>query len=323
MQTHQDGMKPAKPRPYMPHHGPGDDPFGGLAEALPPAARASGLSSTVAQKITAFAAETGNGAWPNLPRADVANRLAMLQKTPDNIRQYRLNACGPAAAMHLFATRDFAGFTDLVIGLYNTGSGAFGSLAVKSSGLEALDPMAFATDPFPNTLLLDWMLLASLRKTSNDDFDGTPEEAWDAITWPSEMVDWLKSGVGFASVEDQTTTTFILNESVDHLKALKVTPDIQPVLFINVSLLLGKMGKKGKLSAKKLSNSYTASQGIFEQIGGKGTSMVADHWVPLLEPITDASREVKVWSWGGTKMLPPADDPIWGEAYFGAVVAKA
>jgi hypothetical protein len=322
MEMQKTGKQRPAARPFAPHVGPGEDPFGGLAEAMPARPLGMGLSSTVAQKITAFAAEKGNGAWPNLSRSDIANRLAMLQKTPANVRQYKLNACGPAAAMYVLATRDFGAFADLVIDLYNTGSGAFGTLTVKSSGLEKLDPMAFPTDAFPNTLLLDWMLLASLRKTSNDDFDGTPEAAWDAITWPSDMVSWLKSGVGFAKVEDQTTDYFIFNESVDDLKALKMSSDVQPILFVNVSLLLDKGGKKGKRSAKKMSKSHMAQQGIFGKIGEKGTSLFPNHWAPLLEPITDVTKPVKVWSWGGTEMLPPANDAIWEEAYFGAVVAR-
>jgi len=323
MDMQKTGNKPGAPRPFVPHHGAGDDPFADLAKALPARPVVSGQSSAIAQKISAFAAQTGNGVWPNLPRADIAARLAVLQAKPSNIRQYRLNACGPAAVMHLFATRNFEGFVDLVIGLYNTGSGAFGSLKVKSDGLEGLEPLKFKADPFPPSLLLDWMVLASLRRTSNDDFDGTPEEAWDAISWPSDMVAWLKSGVGFSSVDDQTTATFILNESVDHLKKLKVTADDQPVLFINVSLLLEKEGKKGKQSAKKLSQSYVPAQGVLGKIGAKGASLVADHWVPLLAPITDDTKPVKVWSWGDKKEFPPANDPIWKEAYFGAVVAKA
>lgn len=324
MEMQKTGGHRAGRRPFVPHVGPGDDPFGGLAETVPHRPRAGGLSSALARKITAFAAEKGNGAWPNLSRSDIANRLAMLQKSPANIRQYKLNACGPAAVMHVQATRDFAAFADLVIGLYNTGKGAFGSLTVKSSGLEKLDPAAFPTDPFPNNLLLDWMVLASLRKTSNDDFDGTPEADWEAISWPSDMVRWLRSGVGFAKAEDQTTTTFILNESVDHLRALKVSPDVQPILFVNVGLLLDKDGKKGAQAAKKMAMSHAAQQGgVFDKIGNKATSLFPNHWAPLLEPVTDVTKPVKVWSWGGTQMMPPANDPIWEEAYFGAVVAGA
>lgn len=311
----QTGHRTARsPKPFEPHFGPGTDPF----ETLLPSPRGMGrragsLSGTVAQRIAAFGARTGNGAWPKLPRANIAQRLAALQSRPDNIRQYNLNACGPAAAMHLHATRDFAAFANMVMTLYDDGKAAFGKIGLRSDDLDGIDPQAFAGNATPGHLLLDWMILASLRKNDSAFFDGTPDDNLSAITTPGEMVHWLKDGVGFAEADAQTNLAF--NKDLDHLRGLKVAPDLQPVLLVNSGVLRGKSDKKTKRAEKKSAK----SQGII----GKGLAMFPNHWAPLLQPVTDDTKPVRVWSWGGPQDFPSLDTPVWSEGYWGAVVARA
>jgi hypothetical protein len=274
---------------------------------------AGSLSGTLAGRIATFGAGTGNGAWPNLPRANVAQRLAALQAAPDGIRQYNLNACGPAAVMHLHATRDFPAFADMAMALYDDGKASFGKIGLRSDGLDGIDPQAFAGTPTPGHLLLDWMILASLRKKDSAFFDGTPDDDLSAITTPGELVAWLQDGVGFAEADDQTNLA--LNKDLDHLRGLDVTPELQPVLLVNAGVLRGASDKKTGRAEKKSAK----AQGIL----GKGLAMFPSHWAPLLAPVTDDAKPVRLWSWGGPQDFPPLSTPVWSEGYWGAVVARA
>lgn len=305
------------PRPFEPHLGPGADPYGHLDAIAPRFAGVRGLSNTIAQRIGTFANKSGTGAWPNLPRADIAARLTDLAANPVLIDQHRLNACGPAAAMFLHARRNTSDFVDMVISLYDTGAGTFGSLSIKGHSLPQKDPAAFSGG-WPGHLLLDWMVLSSLRRSEDEtsgatfEFDGTPDEQISGITGSGDMVKWLTKGVGYGSAKDETN--YLTNKGLSHLRGLAPDAKTNPVLLINVSSI-----QSGAKKAPKISKS---AGGIFDKLQGKGQSFFPNHWVVLKKPVPDNATPVNVWTWGTVRDFDPISKTDWDEAYFGAVIAK-
>jgi hypothetical protein len=306
-------------RVFEPHYAAGASPFAGLRPTPP---RASSFTGTIAAKLNAFAARTGNGAWPNLPRSGIAARLQTLARLPQQVYQDGINACGPALAMYLYAKHKTEQFVELAINLYDNGQGQFGSIAVSGQALTGLDPLSWRTDlgvsaageirsGLPvNEWLLDWMLLASLRRSEDRahnatfPFEGRPDDGVSGITFPSEMERWLRDGVGFARVSHDTSVTS--NKGLDQLRALRPSANRIIVLLINVTVIEG--GKKSKGSG----------------IGSRIQRLFPDHYCELEQAITRDSDPVIVWTWGqsGYALPPLSDGDKWEDGFFGAFTCE-
>jgi hypothetical protein len=218
----------------------------------------------------------------------------------------------------LFAKHQTEKFVDLAIGLYDTGQGQFGSIALSGQGLTGLKPLEWRSELGVNSAgeirsglqvnewLLDWMLLASLRRSEDRAhnatfaFDGHPDDGVSGITWPDEMERWLRDGVGFRRVSHDTSV--VSNKSLDTLRALRPSAGRIIVLLINVTVIEG--GKKSK------------SKGI----GARVQRMFPDHYCELEQAITRDADPVLVWTWGqsGYTLPPLSDGDKWEEGFFGA-----
>ena len=302
---------PRAPRVFVPHVAAGVSPF---ADLVPTPVLASSLNATIDAKINAFAAKNGNGKWKNLPRASVANRLKAVAKSPTLIDQDQINACGPAMAMYLFARERTEKFVECAINLYDNGKGAFGILPIFGTGLFDHDPVKWGINP---DLLLDWMMLSSLRRSEDSasgatfKFDGSPDDGASGITWSSDMEKWLKHGVGFSKVTDETS--YFTNESLSHLEKLDPTPDRIIVLLINVDVVTSGSKKGAKKDAK------SKSAGIGERI----MTSFPNHYCELEKKVSVGS-DVIVWTWGqsGYKLAPFTKGDPWEDAYFGAFTCE-
>jgi hypothetical protein len=311
---------PAAPRAFEPHYPAGASPFAALR---PTPARASSFSNGLGEKLTAFASRAGNGRWPNLPRAGVAARLQALARQPHLVYQDGINACGPAIATYLFAKHQTAKFVDYAISLYDNGQGSFGSITVKGDGLFDLKPLEWRSELGANAAgeirsglqlnewLLDWMLLAALRRSEDRahnavvKFEGRPDDGASGITWPGEMERWLRDGVGFARVTEETSV--VRNKSLDHVRGLRPSASRIVVLLINVTVLEG-----GKKKSK--------SKGIGDSV----QRAFPNHYCELEQAIASDTSPVLVWTWGETGYPLPAlsEKEKWEEGYFGAFTCE-
>jgi hypothetical protein len=298
--------RPHVPGAFSPHVAAGPSPFAQLA---PTPARASSLGAGLDGKLSSFAAGTGNGSWPHLPRAAVAARLTELVGDPSKVDQDGLNACGPAAALHLFAKRHPERFADFVIALYEKGKAPFGSIDVSGSGLLTKNPASMAWDgPPPNPL--DWMTMSSLLRTEGDvvRFSGEPSDEFSGITLPGEMERWLKSGIGYSDVDNEANKFF--NKDLDHLRRL--SPGDRDILVLaNVDIIEG--------GAKKSKKSKGTS------IGAKGARLFPNHYFVLEQPVSDDGTKIKAvaWTWGRSGYVFEASHSAWEDGYFGALLARA
>lgn len=291
---------------FKPHVEAGAPPFASL---VPSPARASSLGDALEFKLTSFAAGTGNGAWPKLPRAAIASRLTVLAKDASKVDQAGLNACGPAMAMHLFAKRKPLQFADFAIALYERGKAKFGTLDVSGDGLFGKDPSSMTWDG-NKPELLDWMLLSSVLRSEGGltRFSGEPSDDFSGITFPGELQKWLSSGVGYSSVDDQANV--FLDKDLDHLRKLSPAADLDIVVLINVGVIQGTP-KKGKAKQKT---------GISNKVQG----MFPNHYFELEKPVVDDGTTITAtgWTWGLSGYPFKGDRGDWKDGYYGALLAK-
>jgi hypothetical protein len=292
---------------FNPHVGAGDSPFAALAPTPP---RTSSLS--VDGDLTAFAARSGNGAWPSLPRAQVAARLVELVRDPTPLNQAGLNACGSAAAMYLFAKRRPERFARFAMELYDAGVASFGSIAVSGDGLKHKDPAKMAWAPGTAPHPLDWMMLSAVLRSAGDllHFGGEPSDEASGITLPGELETWLRDGVGYASVTNEANK--FLTRDLDHLRRLAPGPDLDVVLLVNVDVV-------------PLRSTATA---LLEAIGRGARDAVTrrfpNHWPVLQAPVTDDGTRIAAttWTWGRSGYVFDAPHGDWADGYYGAIQAR-
>ena len=298
---------PARRPSFQPHVAAGDSPFAALAPTPP---RASSLS--VDSDLTAFAGRSGNGAWPSLPRAQVAARLVELVRDPTPLNQAGLNACGSAAAMYLFAKRKPEPFARFAMELYEAGAASFGSVAVSGSGLTHKDParMAWGAGRAPHPL--DWMLLSAVLRSAGDllHFGGEPTDEASGITLPGELEHWLRDGIGYASVTGEANK--FLNRDLDHLRRLAPGPDLDVVLLINVDVVPLRSTATALLEA--------IGRGVRDAV----TRRFPNHWPVLQQPVTDDGARIAAttWTWGRSGYVFDAPHADWAAGYYGAIQAR-
>jgi hypothetical protein len=289
---------------FSPHADAGVSPFAALV-ATP--ARASSLGATLDAEVSAFAARTGNGAWPRLPRAQVAARLAELVKDPTRIDQAGLNACGSALAMYLFAKREPERFARFSMILYDRGSAVFGSIPVKGQGLTHKDPASMSWPSGAAPQALDWMLLSALLRSSGDllHFGGEPSDDASGITLPGEMEDWLKRGIGYSSATDEANKFF--NKGLDHLRRLTPSDKLDIVVLVNVGVVESRPGSKG----------------IAGDISNAVQRQFPNHWFVLERPVRDDGSTIsaEAWTWGRSGHVFSGPRSGWDDGYYGAIKA--
>jgi hypothetical protein len=293
----------AGPKPgFAPHVDAGVSPFAALA---PTPGRTVSLSGTISSEIATFAAASGNGAWPHLPRAQVAARLTELVANPTRVNQAGLNACGSAVMTYLFAKRDPERFARFAMLLYERGEAVFGSIPVKGGPLKDKDPAKMAWPPGQVPPTLDWMLLSAFLRT-NGNFGGEPSDDVSAITLPGELEDWLKRGIGYSSVTNEANKFF--NKDLDHLRRLTPANNLDIVVLINVGVVEARSKSKGVAGA----------------ISDAVQSKFPNHWFALEAPVADNGTEIAAtaWTWGQSGYVFRGTHGGWEDGYYGAIKAR-
>jgi hypothetical protein len=289
-------------RGFAPHVDAGVSPFTALT---PTPARSFSLSGTINTEIATFAAASGNGAWPHLPRAQVAARLTELVANPTRVNQAGLNACGSAVMTYLFAKRQPERFARFAMLLYEHGEAVFGSIPVKGGPLKDKNPAKMAWPAGQVPQMLDWLLLSAFLRT-NGDFGGEPSDDISAITLPGELEDWLKRGIGYASVTNEANKFW--NKDLDHLRRLTPANDLDIVVLINVGVIEGRSKSKGVAGA--------ISEGVQRKF--------PNHYFALEAPVADNGREIAAtaWTWGQSGYVFIGARGGWEDGYYGAIKAK-
>jgi len=292
-------------REFVPDYPAGASPFTGL---LPTPPRTSSLGSTASAALDAFATETGTGTWPKLPRNRVALRLTQLVRDPSLLNQAGLNACGPAAALYLFARRWPDQFISFVVDLYDKGEAGLGSVKVKGDGLFDKDPLTLGWATGSEPELLDWMILSAVLRSEGGlaRFSGLPTDSVSGITWPKDMVTWLK-GAGYATVTDNTNLFW--TKGLDDLRGLTPGPQRDVVVLVNVDLVL---------------SAASATQTFVKHVASSALRSLPNHWFVLQQPITEAGGRIKAtaYTWGHGDYVFDASLDAWKSAYYGAVSAE-
>lgn len=213
--------------------------------------------------ITKFANASGGSAFPHLgvSRAIFAKQLRDRVSNPLTIDQNTSSLCGPASLLYFIGSRKPALLAQYVVDLYTSGQASLGSLKLEPG----TDCRNYRVDSSAISAI-DWVMLASLRDSSNSFLDyETPADKAAGITMPAAMTSWLEA-TGFSDVIEHTTLTG--NEDLENLvKAASAHNAGNCVfLFINASVLSGAATPAKK--AKK-----------------KAFWGTANHWVGLITPV--------------------------------------
>lgn len=347
---------PSPPAGFHPQATAGFPPFAALE---PTPSRASSLGVRLAGLLSGFAARTGNGSWPNLPRTVVSTRLVAVTSDVSKLNQAGLNACGPAAALYLLGGRDIDRFADLAIQLYESARASFGSLSVSGDGLTSKDPASMKWSSGSAPELLDWMLLSSTMRSMGTviKFGGGPSDSASGISLPGEMEKWLRDGIGYATGVSNEANKFF-TKSLSHLRGLTPGSGTDVVLLINVDGLhvappsggappppTPPAGGAADAGTTPDAGSVATGDGAAPPDAGlatndpgtaESTSVVAsagsaivtqfpNHWAVLRSPVTDTGSDIRadVWTWGTDHYTVSGTYKEWGDNYYGAVIGRA
>lgn len=266
---------------------------GGTSPRRPRPNRTLDLPDAI-KRLTTFGNSTANGAWNNLPRADVVTRTIELLKNPDALDQGSNSLCGPAAFFNTWIQDDPKAFAGFTMQMYNSGAAAIGGLHIfAGEDLRHQNYMNIKTKLGGTIPSTDWMVMSAIRDSENFffDYEGTPAEDWQGGTTMGEIVSWLESIGLYANVK--TTDEQTLSAAM----ALNPTVNRRVILFVDSEIT----GPQQPISGKK------------------------DHFLALRKPLTvnpDGTLSFTFWTWGDaerTRQIAAAD---FLPLYFGAIIAE-
>lgn len=228
--------------------------------------------------VDTFESSGRTGIWTNIRKDDIVKGLRIRISSPDKINQAGSLLCGPAAFTYELATDDPVNYTKAVIDLFTTGTAVIGTMLLKPSKDLIYNPFTGGIHPS------DWVILASLRDSSNAFFDiENVDDMAGAATIPSTMASWLRN-VGFTKIVNDTNLFFSKGLSNVNNANSYLNDSYRVFLFINSAMLT------------------TAKQ--------ENGSLAPDHWVMLLTPVEvdgagfERTVSFKAYSWGEDKNVP-------------------
>lgn len=294
--------------------------------------------------VDKFSAQTDAGAWPNLSRATVAQRLSQLVSVPTPnsppdmppdqatngpriITQGSLNLCGPASFFEMAIGRDPVAAMQFASDLFNTGSAKLGSLQVspKQDLLQA-DFSAMYAKANSKFEQADWMLMGALRNSTDvfwqGSWQGDPSQMVSAMTRPEELAGWMKSAGLWSSVTD--SGKWATNPGIVAASNIKISDGTDVALLIHANLIA-----QSKLFDPANGNAFpdddprqtppTKTDNTFL------LSSFPNHWVVLLsEILPDAGGQnvrFTIWTWGKRYHLI-APNQVFLDNYYGAVISQ-
>jgi peptidoglycan hydrolase-like protein with peptidoglycan-binding domain len=299
----------------------GEGPAGGTDQLSSPAlvqvyvqATLSGSGCTEQQFAALKALDIdATGPWAHVDWGAVQVGAARRVFDPSLISQESLNVCGPATLANMQADVNPLGYARFVLDVFQTAT---------IDGTRAVDDLLNNT-PVAGMDQADWMLLSAMRDTENwmTDFEGTPSEAFEGITMPAEMAEWMEEVLGASDVEQYTS--YLWGE-VDNATTVSQLLSAHGKNVV-VAMLVDADALQQKQDALKEQDKFsqeTGHQSTVESFGEQDWSVnYPDHWVRLLEPIRFEGDHiiVKVFTWGAEYVFT-YDEELFEDVLFEFVV---
>lgn len=253
--------------------------------------------------IDSFETSGRGGVWTNIRPTDVVKGLRIRVNDPTKIDQAGSMLCGPAAFVFDLATDNPVSYAKAIIDLYTGGTAVIGTLSLRPKTDLLFNHFSGGIDP------ADWILLASLRDSSNFFFDVQEvDDVLGVATIPSTMETWLEN-VGYTKVINETNLWF--TKDVHSLRKASAFLDKQYRVFLFVNSAM--------LKTERQTNA----------------SLAPDHWMMLLSSVSitgppmDSLKTVsfRVYSWGEQQNVPkdaksPLMLPAFLSNYYGFIAFK-
>jgi hypothetical protein len=272
------------------------------------------VSKTVAlAMVSQFSMRSGASAFPNLnvQRPVFAIQLSQRISAPEKINQGASSLCGPADFLYVLAVKNPMAFAQYAIDLYEKGSAWIGKLRVKPGG--------DCRDYRPQGIVdVDWVILASLRDSSNHllDYQDTGDEVA-GITMPSGIAEWFDRSGYFTNIMNDTDV--ILDKGLYCLlKADQLLANGASVcLFLGANVLQNKSGGNivpdhwVVLTSKVMLNGAAAAPLLT-----RGSSIDGD------ATLKGQPLSFDIFTWGGTQNIGPIQLSKFLDYFYGYVSAK-
>ena len=255
-------------------------------------------------------------AFPQFTKNDIINSLMLRITGPSKINQFEASLCGPAAFYYTLTINRPDLFAKAVIDLYTTGKAKLGDLniqpgaSMKAYGSNPQDLKGINLPGYMNET--DWMILASLRDSSNSvfNYDAMSDQVG-GITFPGTITNWYEM-VGFSA---QDNTNLLSPKGIDNLlQAYQARKNGESVnLFVNMSIWDAEDYKVGLRAFTPnhwvVLNSDILIDGLLLN-GGLAASLEKERASSQIEDSADFDYTGKeflhtvkfdIYSWGGTK----------------------
>jgi|SRR6185369_15505489 hypothetical protein len=228
--------------------------------------------------------------WPKIERIDLGTGLLARIEDPNRIDQAGTPLCGPSAMVRSLAISNPDAYAQAAIDLYSKGSSRIGTLDVKAGNELKRAPVPSNTNP------ADWLMLGSVRDTSNWFLSpaGWFQNNFAGVTLPMTIEKWFRSA-GYTKVINDTS---LLGGDIPSVKSMcaKRASDYfadgyYVAMLIDMNLL-------------KASNQNDV------------ISLYPDHWVVLNSKIDNAGTmnygdlcSFKIYTWGNGERKVPQTPP--------------
>ena len=257
--------------------------------------------------VTAFRSSSAKSPWVSLSRTEVADRVDAQIDDPRLFLQGNLNLCGPASFLTVWAKRDPLAYARFATTLFDTGRARIGTFDVAPTKKLIENDFAAMGTSIPQA---DWMAMGAIR--NNDDalfvWTGEAGETLPGITYPEEIVKWLRATGLYASIDNQVGSTLeaLGSNGFNEAAKLDVREGTDIIVLIQGNMVLDQIG-------------ISASEGFL--------SHFSNHWVVLLanvmEIVTDHTVAFPIWSFAEDfENCTVANTSLFADNYYGAIVAK-
>lgn len=251
--------------------------------------------------INEFAKKPGNGKFPHLERADIVSGLKERMASPQSVQQSIASLCGPACLAFTVLKNLPAMWASYVMSLYDNGGAMLGRLHIQpSDGCRNVRLPRPAAKPENRTNIhpVDWVGLASLRDSENDNFEyNDPNDAFPGITTAGELADWFRA---LKMTDVRNETNYWYGKDMGDLKkaAILFAQGYSVALFVNGEVLLSHR---------------------------RGFWSFPDHWCVLNgNPHLGGPNKVvsaPIFTWGKTRQVHVTEE-IFFEGFYGYVAGK-